>query len=248
VSVHLLQENLWPKGVVAGFTVRGGGVSSAPWDSFNLGDHVGDNPQSVARNRASFLRTMPDTRHSAWLTQEHGSTVVRAGPGVPVSDTGADGSWTDECGIACVVLTADCLPVLFCTSDGSVVAAAHAGWRGLAAGILEATLEAMPAAPSALLAWLGPCIGACHYRVGDDVRRALATGDVASDETLFRATGDGAYLADLRAVARQRLTVAGVAQVTQTDQCTVCESTRFFSYRRDGETGRMATFVYRQRH
>lgn len=247
MSIHLLQENLWPTGVVAGFTDRGGGVSSAPWESFNLGDHVGDNPQSVARNRASFLRTMPDTCRAAWLMQEHRNTVVRAGPGASVSDVRADGSWTDECSVACVVLSADCLPVLFCASDGSVVAAAHAGWRGLAAGVLEATLEAMPVSPSALFVWLGPCIGACHYRVGDEVRRALATGDSASDADLFRATGDGAYFADLRAVARHRLTVAGVAQVTQTDQCTVCESARFFSYRRDGDTGRMSAFIYRQR-
>jgi YfiH family protein len=241
VTIARLELAGWPSSVVAGYTTREVGASRAPYTSFNLGDHVGDDPDSVAENRDTLRRALPGGTRLAWLQQVHGAAVVSADPGVPAPQ--ADAAWSDEIGIACAVLTADCLPVLLCSRDGAAVAAAHAGWRGLAAGILEATVAALPAPPEQLLAWLGPCIGPCHYRVGPEVRAALA--DREGSAAAFTPDADGGYFADLRLLAAQRLRALGVAEIDFSTACTACAGERFYSFRRDGVTGRMAAFVLR---
>jgi YfiH family protein len=214
-------------------------VSLPPWDSFNLGDHVGDDPAAVARNRQRLAAALPDGTTLHWLRQVHGAQVVEAGlRSTPV----ADGCWTRRPLRACAVLTADCLPVLFCDRAGSAVAAAHAGWRGLAAGILEATVAAMPAPGSAVLAWLGPAIGPAAFEVGPEVReRFLDAAPVAEHAALdacFRpsASRRGRLLGDLYGLARQRLRRAGVSAVFGGGCCTFTDAARFFSYRRDVTT------------
>lgn len=221
-------------------TLRGGGCSPPPWDSGNLGDHVGDAPECVAANRARLRALLPD--EPRWLCQVHGTTVVDAA--LPKADAPkADAAFARQPGSVCAVMTADCLPVLFCDRAGSVVAAAHAGWRGLAAGVLEATVAAMGAPPDELLAWFGPAIGPGNFEVGVEVRAAFVERDPAAAGA-FRALGDGKWLADIYRLARQRLAGVGVSAVFGGDRCTVGEAGRFFSYRRDGVTGRMATLIW----
>jgi len=220
-------------------TLRGGGCSPAPWDSCNLGDHVGDAPERVAANRASLRALAPNK--PCWLRQVHGVAVVdaAAASGVPA----ADAAFTRRPGSVCAVMTADCLPVLFCDRAGSVVAAAHAGWRGLAAGVLEATVAAMGAPPDELLAWFGPAIGPRCFEVGGEVRAAFVDRDPAAAGA-FQALGGNKWLADIYALARLRLAAVGVTKTFGGDHCTVSEAGRFFSYRRDGTTGRMATLIW----
>jgi YfiH family protein len=231
-----------PPGVRAVQTLRTGGCSPAPWESFNLGDHVGDAPCRVAANRAELRAMLPG--EPCWLRQVHGIRVVDAASveGVPE----ADAAFTRQPGTVCAVMTADCLPVLFCDRSGSVVAAAHAGWRGLLAGVLEATVGAMDVPPGELLAWFGPAIGAQRFEVGDEVRAAFVARDPAG-AAAFRALDGGKWLADIYTLARQRLAAAGVAAVFGGGGCTVGDSARFFSYRRDGTTGRMATLIWLDR-
>ena len=242
-----------PPHVGACMSTREGGVSGPPWHSFNLGALVGDDPGAVADNRwhwADSLGAQP-----VWLNQVHGVRVVRIGSGdVCREPATADAAWTDQPGLACTVLVADCLPVLFASSDGRVVAAAHAGWRGLAGGVLEATLAALQdgagVAPSDVVAWLGPCIGPRAFEVGADVLQALGAVDAADPRFVSRPRPDGSarWLADLQALASARLTAAGVRQVASSRLCTVEDDSRFFSFRRDGRTGRMAASVWlRQR-
>lgn len=232
-----------PPGVRALQTLRGGGCSPAPWDSFNLGDHVGDDPCRVATNRAALRGMLPG--EPCWLQQVHGTAVVdAAGTGAPSPI--ADAAWARQVGAVCVVMTADCLPVLFCDRAGTVVAAAHAGWRGLAAGVLEATVAAMGVPPAELLAWFGPAIGARRFEVGDEVRAAFVGQDPAATGA-FVAQGGGKWLADIVALARRRLTLAGVGAAFGGDWCTVSDPARFFSYRRAGTTGRMATLIWLER-
>ncbi|HEX6736589.1 MAG TPA: peptidoglycan editing factor PgeF [Azonexus sp.] len=228
-----------PPNVKALQTLRGGGCSPAPWDSFNLGDHVDDAPERVAANRARLRALLPD--EPRWLRQVHGIRVVDAGrvAGVPE----ADAAFTRTPGTVCAVMTADCLPVLLCDRAGTVVAAAHAGWRGLVAGVLEATVAAMAVAPGELLAWFGPAIGPQRFEVGDEVRAAFVAHD-PSAAAACRERGGGKWLADIYTLARQRLAAAGVTAVFGGGQCTVGEPAHFFSYRRDGATGRMATLVW----
>jgi YfiH family protein len=229
-----------PPNVVALGTTRQGGVSDAPWDSLNLGDHVGDTAEAVVENRRRLQRALPDAARVQWLHQVHGTGVVVAGQ---VAAPEADACWSGTPGQACAVLTADCLPVLLTDTDGTVVAAAHAGWRGLCAGVIEATIAALPCAPGALMAWLGPAIGPSAFEVGAEVRAAFLAG-AASAEACFRPSPRaGHYFADLGALARQRLAGAGVAAVYGGGCCTFSEPERFFSYRRDGQTGRMATLI-----
>ncbi|MCL2523401.1 MAG: peptidoglycan editing factor PgeF [Betaproteobacteria bacterium] len=224
-------------------TLRGGGCSPAPWASFNLGDHVGDDPERVAANRADLRRLLP--AEPLWLRQVHGVHVVDAGraDGEMDGKTAADAAFTRQPASVCAIMTADCLPVLLCDRAGSVVAAAHAGWRGLAAGVLEATITAMNAPPAELLAWLGPAIGPRHFEVGPEVLAAFAARDPAAGEA-FRALGNGKWLADIYALARQRLAASGVSATFGGERCTVGEAGHFFSYRRDGATGRMATLIW----
>ncbi|MDR2188300.1 MAG: peptidoglycan editing factor PgeF [Azonexus sp.] len=228
-----------PPRVAAWQTLRGGGCSPVPWASFNLGDHVGDAPERVAANRARLRALLP--AEPRWLRQVHGIAVVNA---ATVKDAPeADAAFSRQPGVVCAVMTADCLPVLFCDRAASVVAVAHAGWRGLAAGVLEATVAAMNSPPDQLLAWLGPAIGPRRFEVGGEVR-AVFTGHDPAAAAAFQPQGSGKWLADLYLLARQRLAALGVKAISGGEHCTVSEPERFFSYRRDGLTGRMATLIW----
>ena len=234
-----------PAGILALSTTRPGGCSEPPYDSFNLGAHVGDDPAHVQANRDLLASVLPPGTVVPWLEQVHGVDVVpaeRAAPG-----TRADAVWTRTPGYACAVMTADCLPVLFCTTAGDCVAAAHAGWRGLLGGVLEATIEAMAVPGSQLLAWLGPAIGPAVFEVGAEVRTAYleAATDAEHEFTAscFRPSSEQRYLADLYSLARQRLARCQVTRVSGGDACTFTDDGRFFSFRRDGATGRMVSLV-----
>ena len=243
MSVTFLDRADWHSTVLAGYTTRDGGCSPAPYHSFNLGAHVGDDPRNVERNRATLLGCLGPRCSVAWLAQVHGSGVVEAAP-APAPAI-ADASWTARRELACAVLTADCLPVLIAARDGSVVAAAHAGWRGLAAGVLAATVAALPVAPQALQAWLGPCIGPCHFRVGPEVRAAFAAATHPQLDAAFRDSAQGCF-ADLRLLGRAQLRRAGVTDIALSDACTACDPDRFYSFRRDGQCGRTAAFILRR--
>ena len=221
-------------------TTRVGGFSAAPYDSFNLGDHVGDVPATVARNRALLSRALPV--EPLWLSQVHGVEVADADTaiGVPV----ADAVVARQPGRVCVVMTADCLPVLLCDDDGSVVAAAHAGWRGLAAGVLEATIERMAIAPERLRAWLGPAIGKDCFEVGGEVREAFVDDDAGAEGAFLPAPMPGKWLADLSALAQHRLRRVGLSQIESAGVCTFSDARRFYSYRRDGQTGGFASMIW----
>ncbi len=227
-----------PAGVHAATSLREGGVSPAPWASLNLARHVGDDPDRVAENR----RRLGLPAEPIWLDQVHGTGVIRADAVAPGETPRADAAWTDRPGTICVVLTADCLPVLFCDRAGTRVAAAHAGWRGLAAGVLEATVSALGCPGHALLAWLGPAIGPEAYEVDAAVRAAFLDTDSGA-ATAFRPVRPGHWRLDLYALARRRLERLGVT-VSGGDHCTFSEADRFYSYRRDGRTGRMASVIW----
>jgi polyphenol oxidase len=237
-----------PRGVHAFTTLRhGAGVSQPPFDDFNLGNRYaadGDDPIAVERNRASLVEHagLPTAPH--WLKQAHGVDVVRcdAMPGSG-DEPVADASVTSTPGVVLAILTADCLPVVFAADDGREVAAAHAGWRGLAAGVLEATLAAMHTPAERIAAWLGPAAGPRAYEIGEEVHRAFVDLD-AKTEAAFVPTRPGHWRVDLYALARMRLAQAGVTRVHGGDLCTISDPRRFFSHRRDARTGRMATLVW----
>ena len=226
-----------PPNVRALITTRSGGVSVGPYASMNPADHVGDEPQAVAQNRALLRAALPS--EPFWLKQIHSDIVAE----VPVGPMEADACIARVAKQVCVVLTADCLPVLFCAADGSVVAAAHAGWRGLCAGVLERTVAAMGVPGQQVLAYLGPAIGPGAFEVGPEVREAFMAQDDAATAA-FAPHANGKYLADLYLLARQRLARLGVTQVSGGGDCTYSDADRFFSYRRDGVTGRMASLVW----
>lgn len=229
-----------PASVKALSTTRAGGVSAAPYLSLNLGTHVGDLPERVAENRAHVRRLLP--AEPCWLNQVHGSGVVDVALITGVPD--ADAAVSRKPGAVCVVMTADCLPVLLCDRGGRVVAAAHAGWRGLHGGVIEATVSAMGVAPSDLLVWLGPAIGPDAFEVGDEVREAFISQYAKSADAFRPVAQSGKWLADIYLLARQRLLRLGVTGVYGGGACTVRDVERFFSYRRDGVTGRMGSFVW----
>ena len=236
----------WDAPVGALMSTRAGGVSSGPWASLNLGVAVGDEAAAVAENRRRFAAATG--AQVAWLRQVHSPRVVRLGRDHGYDDSGADAAWSDEPGFACTVQVADCLPVLLAHRDGRAVAAAHAGWRGLAGGVVEAALGALcegsGAAPQDVVAWLGPCIGPRRFEVGADVLAAFA-GSEARFVSRPRPGGDPRWLADLAGLARDRLQRAGVARISGGEWCTVEDRSRFFSFRRDGiGSGRMAAAVW----
>lgn len=229
-----------PARVGALMTTRSAGMSAGPYASMNLGDHVGDAPEAVAANRAIVAARTGATPR--WLTQVHGLEVVDA---ARIEDgAAADALVCRRPGIACAIMTADCLPVLLCDRDGTVVAAAHAGWRGLCGGVLEAAVRAMAVAPERIVAWLGAAIGPSAFEVGDEVRAAFMAADVAALDAFVPGGSAGKWQADLYLLARQRLARAGVASVTGGGLCTHTDAARFFSYRRDGTTGRMAALIW----
>ncbi len=232
-----------PGNVRALQTTRHGGVSKAPWASLNLGDHVGDAPAAVAANRALLRRRLPG--EPLWLEQVHGTVAVNAAQ-APESRRG-DAAWAREAGVVCAVMTADCLPVLLCDRQGSVVAAAHAGWRGLLAGVLENTVAALQVDPASVLAWLGPAIGPQCFEVGGEVRAAFVSLDSDASQAFAAHGDDGKYLCDIYLLASQRLRQLGVTAISGGEACTVSEADRFFSYRRDGVTGRMASLIWLER-
>lgn len=225
-----------PAKVRALVTTRHGGVSRGPYESLNLATHVGDDPAAVARNRERLRAHLP--AEPVWLGQVHGTRVQDASQG----SARADAAYARKRELVCAVMTADCLPVLFCDRHANVVAAAHAGWRGLAAGVLEATVSAMAAQPEDILAWLGPAIGPHSFAVGDEVRAKFVEADSASTAAFVR-QGDR-WLADLYALARLKLHAVGIERIFGGGACTFRDRERFFSYRRDGETGRMASLVW----
>lgn len=228
-----------PPRVRALVTTRTGGVSVGPYASLNLGIAVNDDPKAVAENRARVRAHLPE--EPRWLKQVHGATVV-AGESVSAL-VEADASVTRTPGVVCVIQMADCMPVLLATRDGSVIGIAHAGWRGLAGGVVERTIEAMRADPAAMIAWLGPAIGPDTFEVGEEVRAAFVAADPAAVDA-FRPLNTGKWLADLFTLARQRLARAGLTAVHGGGLCTVSDPTRFFSHRRDRLTGRMGAFLW----
>lgn len=229
-----------PAHVKAVTTTRSSGFSVGAYESLNLGDHVGDDAEAVRRNRA-LLRETFNIPEPSWLKQVHGIDVVEAEFGQVGAV--ADGSYTEMVGTVCAVLTADCLPVFLCDRQGTKVAILHAGWRGLAAGVIESGVLALRLGGEDLLAWLGPGIGPGAYEVGDDVRDTFVTHD-AEAAAAFRARENGKWLVDMYALARQRLQGMGVGAVYGGDLCTFRERDRFYSYRRDGVTGRMASLIW----
>ncbi len=230
-----------PSHVRALTTTRAGGASRGPYESFNLGDHVGDDPEAVRQNRTRLRGALALPAEPIWLKQVHGVHVVDAA--AIASGIEADGAWTDLRGVVCAVLTADCLPIFICDRKGTKVALLHAGWRGLAGGIIESGLRALGASPEELLVWLGPAIGPDSYEVGDDVRLAFVADDPGAAEA-FRPAGGGRWLADVYALARRQLRQQGVCAVYGGERCTLRERDRFYSYRRDGATGRMASLIW----
>lgn len=231
-----------PSRVRSVMTTRRGGVSAPPYGSLNLGTHVGDDPVAVATNRAALRVAAGLPAEPAWLAQLHGTRVVEAGAFATPPE--ADAAFARRSGAVCAVLVADCLPVLLCDRDGTQVAALHAGWRGLAAGIIESTVRALDLPGRELLAWLGPCIGPQRFEVGEEVRSALLAADAGADVAFRRADAPGKWWCDLAALARRRLQALGVDSVHGSGLCTASDARRFFSFRRDGQTGRMAALVW----
>ncbi|TDT37134.1 hypothetical protein DES49_3086 [Halospina denitrificans] len=235
----------WPAPATVGslITTRRGGCSDGPWRSFNLGTHVGDDPAAVRANRQRLYDHLGvNARQVYWMEQVHGTRLVRV-PSVE-SQPAADAAWTDQPGEVCIVMTADCLPVLFCDESGSRVAVAHAGWRGLVSGVLESAAQVFDR-PESVMAYLGPAIGPSAFEVGDEVRRAFMETDPAA-EFHFRSASslNESWFADLYGLARQRLNAIGIERVFGGCACTFSDEADFFSYRRDGTTGRMASMIW----
>lgn len=231
-----------PPAVRAAFTTRAGGVSSGPHGGLNLGGNCGDDPAAVALNRQRLAAALDLPGEPQWLRQVHGTRVLVL-PQATVEPE-ADGVFATEAGVVCAVQSADCLAVLFCDDRATVVAAAHAGWRGLAAGVLEATVAALPVSPDRLLAWIGPAIGPEAFEVGAEVPAAFVAVDPAAASCFRPGTQPGKYRGDLFALARQRLTRAGLTRIHGGGISTHADPGRFYSFRRDGVCGRMAALIW----
>ncbi|MFP5383908.1 MAG: peptidoglycan editing factor PgeF [Gammaproteobacteria bacterium] len=238
-----------PSNVHLRVTTRHGNFSEPPYDGFNLALHVGDDPAAVQANRRRLQQAIGLPRQPLWLEQVHGVVVVDAAAVDPSAPPPvADAAFTRQPGVACVVMTADCLPVALAARDGSVVGVAHAGWKGLCLGVIEALVEAMAVPGEELLAWLGPAIGPAAYETGPEVRDAFVARDpdaAAAFVAVTRSDGTLGFLCDLCALARQRLAALGVTAVSGGDLCTKTDSERFYSFRRTPVTGRFATLVWR---
>lgn len=236
-----------PDWVKAFSSTREQGYSSAPFAHLNMGNHVGDLPENVALNRGLLNKYLGQELRFHWLEQVHGTQVADLNSRVvceSVCNT-ADGSMTQQLHQVCVVMTADCLPVLFTDQQGTCVAAAHAGWRGLCAGVLETTVNIMPCLNDQVMAWLGPAIGPTAFQVGSEVKEAFCSQNIAAESCFIEdATQAGKWLADLYSLARLRLNQIGVEAIYGGEVCTYTDSDRYFSYRRDGTTGRMATGIW----
>jgi YfiH family protein len=223
-------------------TTRPGGVSTGAWNSLNLGLHVGDDAAAVTSNRASLAAALALPAEPVWLDQVHGTHIL------DVDGRGwapADGAVTRQSGVVLAVMTADCLPVLLASKDGTAIGVAHAGWRGLANGVLTAAVTAMPVAPSALLVWLGPAIGPAAFEVGDEVRAAFVDADPEA-AVAFAPNARGRWQADLHWLARRQLCRAGVQSIYGNPTCTFAEPARYFSHRREAPCGRMASLIWRE--
>lgn len=220
---------------------RSPGASRGPWADFNLGDRVGDEADAVRRNRRQLREALDLPAEPAWLKQVHGTRVLT----LPTDERSpeADAVVCDRPGPVCAILTADCLPVFLAHRDGSAVGLAHAGWRGLAAGIIEATLDRLPGEPVDMAAWLGPAIGPSAFQVGGEVREAFIASDPGAADA-FRPDTEGRWRADLHALARRRLEARGVGWIGGTRSCTWSEPARFFSHRRQAPCGRMASLIW----
>lgn len=229
-----------PSAVRAASTLRRGGVSTGSYQSLNLGAHVGDEPRRVVENRRRLRGTLKLPGEPVWLNRVHGNAVIRAEAS---SERNADAAFTDRPGVVCAVMTADCLPILLCSEDGDRVAAAHAGWKGLAAGVIEAAVKSL--GTDRLMAWLGPAIGPETFEVGREVRETFV-GKRTAFAAAFREKGDGKWLADLYRLARIVLNDIGVSAIYGGGYCTFSNADDFFSYRRDRVTGRMATLIWRE--
>jgi YfiH family protein len=231
-----------PPGVHALSTYRSGGASGGRYASLNLGDHVGDDPAAVAENRRRLSCEAQLPGEPQWLTQVHGVDVADLDADAPHAP--ADAAVTRRPGRVCAILAADCLPVLFAADSGDVVAAAHAGWRGLAAGVIEATFQALAVSAHRTLVWLGPAIGPEAFEVGSEVREAFLQHDAGAHEA-FTANARGRFMADLSLLARRRLEFLGITRIFGGGNCTYSAPDQFFSHRRDGSCGRQATLIWR---
>lgn len=236
-----------PACVRAAASLRVGGISPPPWESLNLGAHVGDAPERVAENRRRLAAVLALPAEPAWLEQVHGRQALLLDEGALPASREADAAVTTRPGRVLAVLTADCLPVLFCSSDGRGIGVAHAGWRGLAAGVLASAVDALAVPPGELLAWIGPAIGQEAYEVGPEVRAACIAATGAEAAEYFRAGRPGHWQFDLAGLARHRLETLGLGGIYGGHWCTHADPARFFSHRRDGAdgpTGRMATLIW----
>jgi polyphenol oxidase len=232
-----------PRAVHAAFTLRAGGVSAPPFDSLNVGAHVGDDPAAVTENRRRVRERLALPAEPDWIEQVHGTQVIDLDVTGAASRPPADAVLTRTRGKVCAVQVADCMPVLFAARDASAVAVAHAGWRGLAAGVLEQTVASLGLPPAGLIAWLGPAISARHFEVGGEVRAAFLAHDPDA-KAAFVANVRGRWQCDLATLARRRLAAFGIAEISGGEWCTFADPTRFFSFRRDGRCGRMAALVW----
>ena len=240
----------WPAPVTvrALSSFRHGGVSAPPYESLNLGDHVGDKPSNVAENRRRLAAAAGLPAAPKWLTQVHGRNVADLDAAPSAGAAGgvlgaADACFSRQPRRVCAILTADCLPILLAADSGDLVAAAHAGWRGLAGGVIETLVTAVPAPPAKLMAWLGPAIGPRHFEVGAEVRETLLQND-AGAAAAFTPNARGRFMADLGTLARRRLEALGIDRIFGGGQCTFADGDRYFSHRRDGTTGRQATLIW----
>lgn len=234
-----------PKLVKAYTTTRKHGYSNPPFASFNLAYHVGDDPAKVTANRSRLAEDLNLPHEPIWIDQVHGINAVRADQIQSVVQ--ADASYTQKAGTVCAILTADCLPLLLCDRNATKVAVIHAGWKGLAAGIIEAILQGLPWTPKETLAWLGPAIGPTIFEVGAEVREQFLQSDPATDAAFIGLMDnrEDKYLANIYSIAKQKLAKFGITEVYGGNYCTYTDSELFFSYRRDkGKTGRMATLIW----